>query len=633
MKRILLFGTVLLSTAALHGATIVAGCVTDANGKAVAGAKVFAMPERFDKTYRAQTRKSDGCYEMKIAKDGVYEVGVRDARFVRDGPVQRYVTASGLDLPTIDLSTDVPNAKLLTQRVTDAVLSASEGFARVRRGVRNGDVPVITAEVPSGFGSCVLQSSNNQDGPTAMWWCTGFGGVRDETAHTMFESIRDSITTALGGLGQLRYSPLKPADGGCYDCVDRAIWASPINGVVSLSQTKDKKWNSLVLWAAYNSPMTGQGCASIQKNEEPKVDLATYDSAVNAMRAEYARQMNAAMKAELRNLFGGVVGGPGFIGSAQQSGLTGASIVSPNACLANGGPSALRSDVAPLAATSPKGDSRNDTPKELMSVSSPAKMDSGAGDVRCQKVTRIVINGKPEKEPLTQTILYKGKRQASITQKSTSIVDLAKGVIIQLNHDKKTYQQYTLDEWMVSNLKPVLKSQSKLFGIDKKSSDFVWKWTARDTADTKIVDGVEAKQVVVTGVLEAVNAQDLGDRHMMTSEMWVVPEPRGMDQVRTFQKLWAAELSHLPSEDFPPETHPGLARGIGGTDYMSDVLRHSVPVHTVTTGPECSIFKKVYSPVSSSDLKWSTDTVDSSQFEIPPGYREIKPKMEVKKKK
>src|SRR5260370_40610747 len=125
MKRSLFFVIGLSVTAVLYGATIVAGCVTDANGKAVAGAKVFAAREGGDKTARAETRKSDGCYDMKIAKDGVYGVGVRDARFAADGPVQRYITVSGLDLPKMDLSTDVPNARLLTQRVTDAVLSAS----------------------------------------------------------------------------------------------------------------------------------------------------------------------------------------------------------------------------------------------------------------------------------------------------------------------------------------------------------------------------------------------------------------------------------------------------------------------------------------------------------------------------
>lgn len=343
------------STAALYGATIVAGYVTDANSKPVAGAKVFAAPEQGDKTYRAQTRKSDGCYEMKIAKDGVYEVGVRDARFAADGPVQRYITASGLDLPKIDLSTDVPNAKLLTQSVTDAVLSASEGFARVRRGVSRGDVPAITAEVPSGFGTCMLQSSSDHNGPTASWRCStggGFGGIRDErSAHLMFETVRDSITTALGNLGQLRYSPMKSAGDGCKNCVDRIVWASPINGVVVLSQFKVKKRNALGLWAAYNSPMTEEECASIQKNEEPKVDFAKYSSIFTEMMDEYSRQVNAAMKAELRNMFGALVGGPGFIRSAQQSGVTGGSVVSPNACLSHAGSSGSTADASPTSTT------------------------------------------------------------------------------------------------------------------------------------------------------------------------------------------------------------------------------------------------------------------------------------------
>jgi outer membrane murein-binding lipoprotein Lpp len=361
MKRILVFVIGLSSTAVLYGATIVAGCVTDAKGKPVAGAKVFAAPERGDKTYRAETRKSDGCYEMKIAKDGVYRVGVRDVRFGADGPVQRYITVSGLDLPKIDLSTDVPNAKLLTQRVADAVLSASEAFARVRRGVGGGAVPVVTAEVPSGFDNCMLQSSNDQNGPTASWWCStggGLNGIRDEHAvHAMFESIRDSITTALGNLHQLRYSPMKIASD-----LDRAVWVSPINGVVALSHIKGeapgepysgtKKRNVLVLWAAYNSRMTDEGCASIQKNEEAKVDFAKYDSTVNAMRDEYGRQVKAAFRAALRNLLGAAVA-PALIGSEQQSGVAGGSVVSPNACLKKTTEAAREYSRIPLATEVP----------------------------------------------------------------------------------------------------------------------------------------------------------------------------------------------------------------------------------------------------------------------------------------
>ena len=332
----------LSSTAVLHGdgSTIVSGCVKDASGSPVKGAKIVAVPELSEKTYRAETRKADGCYEMKIGNDDVYGLGVRDDRFTDNGPIQKYITVSGLDLPNVDLSTAVPDKKLLRSRMTDAVLSASEAFARVRRGIRLGNIPVITGEVPSGFLDCMLQSSDDGEGPTAMWWCSTdrrLDGIRDEkAAHAIFQVVRESITTALSELEQLRYSPMNEADGQCSDCVDRAVWISPINGAISLSQTKDKKRNALVLWAAYNSKMTEDGCAAIQMNQEPKVDLARYDAAVKAMRDEYLRQMDDLRRAALSNIFGAAIGGPAFIGSMQQPGVTVGSRVLPNACLKPG---------------------------------------------------------------------------------------------------------------------------------------------------------------------------------------------------------------------------------------------------------------------------------------------------------
>lgn len=351
MKKALGFAVGLLSsTFVVHGKTIVTGCVTDSNGRAVAGVKVFAAGD--NKVFHAETHKNDGCYEMRITRDGVYTLGIREKRFDGSGLPQRDITVAGLDIPDVNLSTDVPNKKQITDTVTKAVLSASKGFGSIRKGLGRGDVPVIEAEVPSGFSSCMIQShtfdtafpERMPNGPTVMWYCAfggGYTGIRDEeVAHAMFETIREAITTSLASVEQLHYSSRQPVNRSCYavgnafdDCVEQRVWASPINGVLTLTQTQFKSRNGLVLWAAYNSPMTEAGCASIQKNENPTVDVNKYESAMQDMHAEYARQLKAALHAELGNVFGAAVGGPGFIHSAQQPGMIGESAVSPNACL------------------------------------------------------------------------------------------------------------------------------------------------------------------------------------------------------------------------------------------------------------------------------------------------------------
>lgn len=118
---------------ASYAATTITGCVTDAAGKPVPAAKVFAMPEfGTDKTYRAEARKSDGCYELRIGKDGTYRVGVRDLRFSDDGPVQAEIAAFGGGPQKVDLSTDVPNARLLGEQLLEGLFSASDGFSHVR---------------------------------------------------------------------------------------------------------------------------------------------------------------------------------------------------------------------------------------------------------------------------------------------------------------------------------------------------------------------------------------------------------------------------------------------------------------------------------------------------------------------
>jgi len=322
MKKIVLSVMMLGSVPVLQAATIVSGCVTDSAGRAVPGAKVFAISELMhDKLYRAEAGKSDGCYKLRIPGEGIYRLGVRDLRFDDDGPVQAEIAIPGAELQKVDLSTDVPNGKLLRERLTDGFLSASDGFSGVRsdRASSTG-FPAIMAQIPSGFADCMLQFSNGQNGPTALWWCnTGLWfGIRDERdAHAMFESIRDSIGATLSDLGQLRYSASK--DTHCSgDCVEFVAWESPINGLIAMHHLKIKGRNVLWLWAAYNSRLTEKGCEALQRHDEFKVDHSTYFSAVFAMRAEYDHQLVAAVKSGNR---------------AQLPGVAGSSEVAPNKCL------------------------------------------------------------------------------------------------------------------------------------------------------------------------------------------------------------------------------------------------------------------------------------------------------------
>jgi len=286
MKKIASFILICGFAAVSHAATTITGCVTDAAGKPVPGAKVFASPETAaEKTFRTEARKSDGCYELKIGKDGSYRIGVRDLRFADDGPTQAEIVVPDSGAQKIDLSTGVPNAKLLGERLVEGLLSASDGFPRMR-SVRfhGGDVPAVMARIPSGFNDCMLQSADDQNGQTALWWCGtegSFAGIRDERirddrdADSMFKTIRDAIDAALGGVAQLRYAPFKPADL-CENCVARAVWVSPINGVVSLSETKVRKRNILVLWIAYNSASSGEFVGDLGPNERTDVRRGPY---------------------------------------------------------------------------------------------------------------------------------------------------------------------------------------------------------------------------------------------------------------------------------------------------------------------------------------------------------------------
>ena len=354
MKQVVICAIWLSLTVAVRGKTIITGCVTDANGNQVAGAKVFVAGNA--KIFRAETRKSDGCYQIQVKKDGIYSVGLRAKRFDGHGLVQKQITVAGLDIPDVNLTTDVPNKTQIKDTVAKAVLSASKGFSAVRKGISHADVPEIEAEAPSGFSGCRIQfhkfdtafPERMPTGATVMWYCAfggAYSGIRnEEVAHAMFETVRDAITTALASLEQLHYSTMERVNSSCNAsingsdrCVQQIVWASPINGVLTLTQTQWKWMNGLFLWAVYNMPMTEEGCASLQKNEEAKVDFEKYQSAVSDMQAEEARQLKAAIKGELRNVFGAAIGGPGFIGSAQQAGLASEVAISPNSCIVNHG--------------------------------------------------------------------------------------------------------------------------------------------------------------------------------------------------------------------------------------------------------------------------------------------------------
>jgi len=184
-------------------------------------------------------------------------------------------------------------------------------------------------------------------------------------------------------------------------------------------------------------------------------------------------------------------------------------------------------------------------------------------------------NARQMNEPTTTTILVKGNRMARIDPNSTEIIDLDKETITRIDNKTKTYTVMTFQQ-MKQQMEEAARQarekqaqqppqQSQSAGEEPPKMSFDVK--VRNTGAAKQVAGLDAKEAILTMVLEAENAKT-GEKGNLaiTNDMWMAPEIPGYSEVRDFQRRYALKMGTMLSEAFNPAMlsamQPGSSQGM-----------------------------------------------------------------------
>jgi len=188
-------------------------------------------------------------------------------------------------------------------------------------------------------------------------------------------------------------------------------------------------------------------------------------------------------------------------------------------------------------------------------------------------------DAKKSMDPITSTVLVQGNRMARINPDQTGIVDLDKETITNIDHKKKQYTVMTFEQMkqqMAEATKKAKEQQAKAKPAQPQANDtpppkMTFKVNVRNTAATRNVAGLDAKESILNMEMEATDQQSGQTGNLaMTNDMWMVPEIPGYDEVREFNKRFAVKMGTVFGDTFKPTM---AAMQPGSTEGMAEMAK------------------------------------------------------------
>lgn len=150
------------------------------------------------------------------------------------------------------------------------------------------------------------------------------------------------------------------------------------------------------------------------------------------------------------------------------------------------------------------------------------------------------------REPMTSTVLVKGHRMAHLGNDSAQIIDVDKETITSIDYAKKTFSVMTFEQ-----MRQTMQDMAQRMGEKNNDADVEFKASVRETGQTKIISGLNAKEMILTLTMEGTD-QKSGQQGQMaiTSDIWLAPDIPGYDEVRELQRAMAAKIGWSPGQSF-----------------------------------------------------------------------------------
>ncbi len=148
---------------------------------------------------------------------------------------------------------------------------------------------------------------------------------------------------------------------------------------------------------------------------------------------------------------------------------------------------------------------------------------------------------KQAREPIRTTVAVKGNRMYHGSDHNTQIIDLDSETVTHVNHDRKTYSVMTFAE-MAKAMQDAMASLK-----DQQKTDSEIKVSVKETGYTKVIGGVDAKEMVMTFDVQARDPKTGQTATMqMTSDMWMAPKIAGYEEIRDFYMKMGQKMAWTP---------------------------------------------------------------------------------------
>lgn len=188
------------------------------------------------------------------------------------------------------------------------------------------------------------------------------------------------------------------------------------------------------------------------------------------------------------------------------------------------------------------------------------------------------VFSKTAREPIRTAVLVKGDRMANVSAKNIQVIDLARETITDIDLDRKSYSVITF-----ADMRRAMEEMSRKMAEQQKnnpnaSGDVTFSAKVDETGETKVINGLTARQVILTLAVEG-RDQKTGDTGAMNivTDMFIAPRVPGYEEVTRFYTRMAEKMAFSPMGGLGPMMRPEMMRGLGQV-YKEMAKLDGVPV-------------------------------------------------------
>ncbi|MBZ5622298.1 MAG: hypothetical protein LAQ69_26740 [Acidobacteriia bacterium] len=190
-------------------------------------------------------------------------------------------------------------------------------------------------------------------------------------------------------------------------------------------------------------------------------------------------------------------------------------------------------------------------------------------------------------DPIQSTVAVKGDRMVHRSPQHTTVIDLASQTITSIDPQKKTYSVITFEE-----MKQAMEQMSQKMQQQQKNGDqgeMKFKVSANNTGKTKQINGLEAKEMVLKMEMEGTDQKSGQTGSMVVvADTWIAPAVPGYNEVRDFYRRMAEKINWAPGGNMFMN-RPDVVEGMAEV-YKESAKLDGMPVfQTMTMGAEGTV--------------------------------------------